>query len=572
MNILRITSCLVGLLLTSASSLLEAQEVSFPPLDKLEPHTYILETAEPKKEGKETSAEKGAEDQIIEGEIIKDAGLCACDPCKSKKFDFKNVPPTRIFPRPGNFPIPPSGPGYYSVSDFLFGNFRKAPPKYGYPRFGLMPPGFYNADFRYLDSKDYKERDIFDKLKRIRLGDNWMFTTGGMVWYRYMNEVNSRLSGKTNRYHLERARVWGDLWFEDRFRAFVEFIHADSFGEDLPSLPIDINQADLLNAFVDVKVADIADAPVYVRGGRQEILLGSQRFISTIDWANVRRTFNGDRAFRQGKKFDVDLFWLQPVNIDPKEFDSIDNNRNFAGIWTTYRPRKGTFLDTYYLWLDDTNNRNVRGIQLAPFNVHTIGFRFAGDRCKKWLWDVEAAVQVGEAGDDNIVAGAATAGVGYHAAKLPFTPTFWVYYDYATGDNTPGAGDNVSTFNQLFPFGHYYLGWIDLVGRQNIHDINCHMFFYPTKYITCWVQYHRFFLASDRDALYNAGGVPIRRDATGASGNDVGHEIDFVVNFHLGRHSDVLVGYSKLFGGDFLRNTGTFADAGFFFTQYSFRW
>ena len=48
-----------------------------------------------------------------------------------------------------------------------------------------------------------------------------------------------------------------------------------------------------------------------------------------------------------------------------------------------------------------------------------------------------------------------------------------------------------------------------------------------------WLQYHHFWLAEARDALYNAAGVAYRRDPTGQSGTDVGNEIDFILNFHL---------------------------------------
>jgi hypothetical protein len=485
-------------------------------------------------------------------------------------FDFKKVPPVRIFPRLGYFPVPPSGPGYYSAYDWLTGNCRKEAPKSGYPPLALTPFSFFDADFRYLDAADTS--DCWKHLHRMHLGDDWLFATGGHFWWRYMNESNSRLSGRDNDYHLERTRVFGDLWYQDKFRMYVEFIHAGSHGAELPDALIDVNQADLLNAFFDVKVANIGDYPAYLRVGRQEMLLGSQRLISPLDWGNTRRTFQGVRLFRQGEKFDIDAFWLQPVVPNATQFDSVDNNRNFAGLWTTYRPKKGTFVDAYYLFLDDTNNRTALGLNRSPFNVHTLGARYAGDKDNRFLWDVEGMLQLGEQGDQSIMAGAVAIGGGYHAKKLPMNPTFWVYYDYATGDNDPGVGGHYNTFNQLFAFGHYYMGWADLVGRQNIQDLNFHLYLYPTNWITVWTQFHHFELAQSRDALYNAAGVPIRRDATGLSGVDVGNELDFVLNFHLGNHSDVLVGYSHLFAGDFLNATGPGDSSDLFYVQYNFRW
>ena len=73
--------------------------------------------------------------------------------------------------------------------------------------------------------------------------------------------------------------------------------------------------------------------------------------------------------------------------------------------------------------------------------------------------------------------------------------------------------------------------------------------------MTVWLQSHTFWLADKRDALYNAAGNAIRRDATGRSGSFVGQEVDAILNFHLTKHADILVGYNHLFGGDFLRGT-----------------
>ena len=45
--------------------------------------------------------------------------------------------------------------------------------------------------------------------------------------------------------------------------------------------------------------------------------------------------------------------------------------------------------------------------------------------------------------------------------------------------------------------------------------------------------------------------MAIRRDPTGLAGDDVGQELDLYANFHLSMHQDLLLGYSKLFAGDF---------------------
>jgi hypothetical protein len=199
-----------------------------------------------------------------------------------------------------------------------------------------------------------------------------------------------------------------------------------------------------------------------------------------------------------------------------------------------------------------------------------LGTRYTGDK-NNFLWDVEAMLQFGQRGDSDTLAGASTVGGGYNFKDVSMNPTLWVYYDYASGDRSPNANDD-NTFNQLFSLGHYYFGFLDTVGRQNIHDLNLHSYLYPAKWITFNAQFHHLRLDSARDALYNAGGVPTRISPTGTAGKDVGNELDLLVNFHLGPHSDVLAGWSKLWAGDFIRNTGSGRDPELFYLMYNFRW
>jgi Alginate export len=520
-----------------------------------------------------TSPESAVEPEKI-GEAQQKTGegqpcTNACADC----FDWSKVPPVRVIPRTGNFAIPPKGPGYYSLLDLIKGNYREGPSKYPYPPFAFIQPPFYDMDFRYLDDPNNTDVDYADCLKRIHLGDNWLFSTGGQVWNRYAHEDHARLSRIDNGYDLLRGRIYGDLWFRDQFRLYAEFLSAYSFAHELVPLPIDRDPADFLNLFLDVKLMNLADHPVYARIGRQEVLLGSQRLITTLDWAATRRTFDGARVFRQGEKFDVDLFWLQPVIPNPQGWSSVDHNINFAGMWTTYRPRKGTALDLYYLFLDNSSRIVQQGLIRSPNSVHTIGSRYSGDQ-DGFLWDFEGAVQLGERGQKNIIAGMATAGLGYNLANSRLNPSFWIYYDYASGTRNT-AGGTSSTFNQLFAFGHYYLGWADQVGRQNIHDLNASVTLFPTKWINLQMQYHHFWLASATDALYGAAGLAIRRSATGAAGTNVGDELDFLVNFHLSKHSDLLFGYSKFFGGSFIEKTAGAngsTDMSTTYLQYSYRW
>jgi hypothetical protein len=485
------------------------------------------------------------------------------------------VPAVRPMPPVGYFPIPPTGCGYYSALDLLLDRQTQR-PKFPYSPTSPMFNSFFDADFRYLDDPNNTQHDYLDFLHQIHFGD-FVFNTGGEYRNRYMQEDNSRLTGATNDYDLQRTRVYGDLWYRDWIRVYVELQSAQSFGQSLVPLTIDVDPADFQNLFADIKIPGTDDHPAYVRIGRQEMLLGSQRLVSPLDWANTRRTFEGVRAFRQGDKIDVDLFWVRPDirTAGTAGYTFRDDNQDFAGGWVTWKPTKGQFVDIYDLYLANRNSMVASGLLRAPCQVDTLGARYVGTN-KQFLWDFEDMLQVGFEGKP-IFASATTAGIGWNFKNMALNPTMWIYYDYASGTAyVPGTatpvGGEFNTFNQLFPFGHYYGGFLDFVGRMNMHDLNTHLFLYPSKFVTLWFQYHHFELDSATDALFGKASQVERRSATGAAGQTIGDEFDLLMNIHLGHHSDLLGGYSLMAPGTFIANTGSSTMPSLLYVRYSYRW
>ena len=491
--------------------------------------------------------------------------------CRAGGVDWTKVPPVTPLPRPGWFPMWPTGPGYYSLKDVLTDTWREAPPKVPYPPVSPTFGSFFNADYRYLDDPKNTQHDFFDPVKRIHCGDNWLLSLGGEERFRYMNEVDARLTGRDDTFYLLRSRVYGDLWYKDIFRIYAEYLDAQSWDNDLAPRPIDVNHSDLLNLFAELKIWEINSNPVYVRVGRQELLYGSERLISPLDWANTRRTFEGVKAYYHSDKFDVDAFWVRPVLVSPSHFDSAEANRQFAGVWGTYKPQKGRAIDLYYLYLDEDFPLVAHSTGRGGDNVSTFGARYVGDK-NNVLWDFEGMYQFGDHADRDISAGAFTAGLGYHFKGAPLNPVFWLYNDWASGDHHGHTDGAYGTFNQLFPFSHYYLGWLDLVGRQNIEDLNMQLQLNPVNWVTLTAQGHFFWLDSAKDALYGANGVPIRVDPSGKAGYHVGNELDLVSNFHLSQHQDLYIGYSHLWAGEFIQRTGNPHSPDLYYFQYSFKW
>jgi len=482
-------------------------------------------------------------------------------PAAQKTF-WETVPPIQPFPRAGNFSIAPSGPGYYTLFDHLHGRKLEARPKYPYLQWGQNANPFFNVDFRYLDDPKNKEHDLFNPLKRIHLGDDWLLSTGMEVRDRYATIQNAALfnrrpqAGATNNFNLFRTRLYGDLWYRDRFRLFAEGITAHSSDQAIPPAGSDIAHADFLNLFTDIKLFTLDKNGVYARLGRQELLFGSQRAISPADWANTRRAFQGGRLTWHNEKIEEDAFIVNPLTPSTDNISSIDRNQLFLGNWFKYRFAKDRSADFYYLYLENENPGAARGRNRASggFGVHTFGNRYVGNY-GQFLYDFEGALQSGRWANQDIFAGMGLAGLGYHFKDAPTSPTLWAYYDFASGDPNPGGTGTHRTYSTLFPFGHSYYAGLDAIGRQNIHDFHLELGMFPVNWMRIQLGYHLLELVHAKDALYSPSGGVVRQDATGKAGTDVGSALSSTVQFHLDKHQIFFVGYSHLFAGDYIRRT-----------------
>lgn len=128
---------------------------------------------------------------------------------------------------------------------------------------------------------------------------------------------------------------------------------------------------------------------------------------------------------------------------------------------------------------------------------------------------------------------------------------------------------------------------MDIIGRQNIEDVNFLFTLQPTDKVKLLAWYHIFHLDEDRDALYNVGGAPIYQDPTGAAGSDIGQELDLTISWSVTPRVNLLFGYSHFWTGDYFdsatiqsgatptdaitSNGADGQDADFFYTQFQLR-
>lgn len=438
----------------------------------------------------------------------------------------------------------------------------------------------YNDDFSYLDGPESSyQKDFFDPIKRIRLGDDLTLRLGGDIRGRLESVTHKRYGAEdptNDTFFLHRYMTHVNAEYRKLVRVYFEGITAFAENVDGTAMPNPTDRWDVHQMFFDVRVLG-EDVPLTLRIGRQELLYGAQRLVSPLGWANVHRTWDGAKLFFVSELLDVDGFYTRPVIVDPKGMNRCDRDRDFYGLYATYKGIPGHGIDLYYLGLHNRGeftNANVPADRnTGDLSLNTHGFRFFGKTpvgAHVWDYDTELAGQWGRAAGDTIQAWMWAAETGYTLSNVPWTPRFGIGIDYASGDRNPNDSYH-QTFNQLFPLGHAYLGYLDQIGRQNIWAQNVQVSFKPLSSVNTQLAYHTFWLDKTEDALYNAAGVPVRRRAAGDVGAEVGHELDLRVTWQVDAHLSMLFGFSHLWTSDFLQQTGPAENPSLFYVMYQYR-
>ncbi len=437
---------------------------------------------------------------------------------------------------------------------------------------------FYDNRFSYLEEScpddparpDPRDgvRRATDRLKAIPLATRSTLALGGELRLRYHDEDgigSSRLDGRDDVFLLTRLRAYADLRVGRHLRAYVEIIDARKSGGRLPPRGIEVARGDILNGFGEI-AAPLAGGRVFLRGGRQELLFGAQRLISPLNWGNTRRNFDGIRGGYRNGALAVDAWFTNPRVVRARDRDR-DSRTDFSGVYASWTGVPGQTLEVYALNLD-TDPRAGAGSNFWTFGLHGKG------RLGPLLWETEDMVQTGTLDGLDFHASSLTVGLGADlSAILPRPATLWIHYDRASGDKAPGDG-RARTFQQLFPLAHAYFGAMDLVARQNIAAVSAKLAVKPLPRLTTLAVFHDFALAATSDALYNAGGAPIRRDASGRAGRNVGRELDLVARLATRSWLALELGYAHFWAGGFITATngpGVSGDADFLYLQSVFR-
>jgi hypothetical protein len=296
-------------------------------------------------------------------------------------------------------------------------------------------------------------------------------------------------------------------------------------------------------------LADIGSAQgrSTVRLGRQELAFGEQRLVGHVSWLNAARSFDGARVTLRTKTATVDAFAASVVRILDDEFDKSGAGNRFYGLYAvTSRLVPKAAVEPYVFVKQDENQRLEAGTT-GDLTITTAGSRLAGTAGIEY--DAEGVVQTGSIGTDTLTTWALHTRVRTPAGRLGMRVL--AEYNTASGDADPNDG-NRGTFDHLYPTPHDKYGLADQVGWKNIHHMRVGFDFSPLRGWPVSAGYHQWWLAQNRDGLYNAGGTLVARVPAGAASRHVGQELDVQVTHALTPQLQLAAGYAQILPGKFL--------------------
>ena len=458
---------------------------------------------------------------------------------------------------------PESGDGpKYQVTPAVEPSSVQVEPEFHRPGFKTLRFEEDWSDLQYHQGED--SDDFFDPLKYVPI------SADGSIWIGFGGQWRGRVeawhrfgfNGPGDRddiFLLNRFRYHADFHATEYFRVFLEGKSAFVYERNLPGgrRTSDVDELDLQNGFVEFRLPFEDDAGSFTfRAGRQELRFGVERLVSPLDWSNTRRTFDGFSGILDTERWRVHAFWTQQVPVDKYDFNSADSQGLFYGLYSTMKyDDKSGGVDLYFLGLDNDVSAAAPGFNGSSGDEmrFSLGARAFGNFDNSNLdYDIEATYQIGEIGDDDINAYSIAALLGYTFPDNDASPRVYAGVDYASGDRS--VGGSVQTFNQLFPLGHAYLGYIDVVGRQNIAAARLGFQIDPTEQLRFHSSAHAFLRASTEDALYSASGAVLQPDGGPSSSSLVGFEVDLSLRYLFNRHLEGAIGYSHFFAGDFIED------------------
>jgi hypothetical protein len=413
--------------------------------------------------------------------------------------------------------------------------------------------------------------------------------------HRFRTEFWDAWMGTTDTFYGLRTRVGAKYSYQDAVILFGEFQDVRTYGLGSEtsgagglyrawgggSTPGRTKGAHMRQVWAEVRpIAGLA-----IRGGRQDIKLGtqalypegnwkyvkvkraSQRLVGTVGWSNVERSNDGFTV-----QYDTDGYNYYAFVANPTtgvfDHDSAYHRQKdivYGGLSVT--AKRDTWLDNtefrgFFLGYSDDRKISNGGLP-DEVEVWTLGGSVIGiyplgpGNLDVLFW---GAGQAGRFNGQDLIAGALIGEFGYQLTEIYSKPWFRAGVNYASGDNN-GEG-TLNTFFNMLPTNHLYYGFADQLAFQNLVDFFLQLMLKPHEKVSINLMFHQFWMADD-DGFQWRGSGAFTKDAPGNFGyaprgtggdSQFAKEVDIIVNVNVYKRFAVQAGFAKVWGEDVIDN------------------
>lgn len=406
-------------------------------------------------------------------------------------------------------------------------------------------------------------------------------------------EVDERdFNSKTSPYFFAtmRTSIGVEKTLFEKLKFYAQVRDSRLFGES-PNTLSSIKNLDLHQGYVSFN--NMFDSPFSTQVGRFELNYGTQRFIGSVDWHYVARSFDGVKVNYANKdffNFNVDFLGLMinsstpyVANATPANYKSMSNadgkevtmpNNQIYGFWSNAKFSPMAEVDLF-AWLDDMKttkttidtNTKTAGTLFTDKKQVTAGINYKGTY-GPFSSLVEAAYQFGNQTVKDPVSGkvASNDNIGSYlaSAQVFYSPLqelkFGLGADIISGD----AGGKInSAFETLYGTNHLFYGYMDyfinVAGNTKNYGLN-------DFYFTSSWKRDDFPLSAFLNVHHMMANQALK---TGE--NTFGQEVDLTLRYKVMEKTNLVLGGSVFVPGNIMTSEGFFGKSsnGFGYWAYS---
>jgi len=366
-------------------------------------------------------------------------------------------------------------------------------------------------------------------LKDIRIGADTHLTLGADARFKIEGIDAPRLglsSSVRDAWLTQRFLAHADLHAGGHVRVFAQLGVHDGRGRKA-DVTFDDDRFDLNQGFVDLS-GDVGEARATLRLGRQELALGSPRFVTLRDPTNLRQRHDLAHLIVTSKAWRVDAFAGRPTRDRIGVFDDRgDPGQEFAGarLQRRYGP-----VTANLLYFDLARDRFQVGDMVAHDHRRSLGGHVFG-RLGAYDFDVEALRQTGRFGASRVSAFGGAADAGRTFAEAPLSPRIGARLTYGSGDSDPTDGEQ-QTFAPPFP-GTWF-GQNGLASFSNTVEAAATLRIEPRRDMAVTFKAGGSWRANVHDYVYIGNAVAL--PGTRAGGAEVAGSASAAMSWRVSRH------------------------------------